>query len=51
MVEFSDIFQGNQSQLIKKDVGDMVLYRKEKLFSYNLAVVVDDAFQQITHNK
>jgi glutamyl-Q tRNA(Asp) synthetase len=49
MVEFSDIFQGNQSQFIKKDVGDMVLYRKEKLFSYNLAVVVDDAFQQITH--
>jgi len=48
-VEFNDLFQGNQGQLIKKDVGDMVLYRKEKLFSYNLAVVVDDAFQQITH--
>ena len=48
-VEFDDLFQGNQSQLIKQDVGDMVLYRKEKLFSYNLAVVVDDAFQQITH--
>ena len=48
-VEFNDLFQGNQSQLIKQDVGDMVLYRKEKLFSYNLAVVVDDAFQQITH--
>ena len=48
-VQFNDLFQGNQGQLIKKDVGDMVLYRKEKLFSYNLAVVVDDAFQQITH--
>lgn len=48
-VEFNDLFKGNQSQLIKKDVGDMVLYRKEKLFSYNLAVVVDDAFQQISH--
>ena len=48
-VQFNDLFQGNQGQLIKKDVGDMVLYRKEKLFSYNLAVVVDDAFQQISH--
>jgi glutamyl-Q tRNA(Asp) synthetase len=48
-VEFNDLFQGNQTQLIKKDVGDLVLYRKEKLFSYNLAVVVDDAFQRITH--
>ena len=48
-VKFNDLFKGNQSQIIKRDIGDIVLYRKEKLFSYNLSVVVDDAFQQITH--
>jgi len=48
-ISFNDIFQGFQQQDIKHQVGDMVLYRKDKLFAYQLAVVVDDAFQQITH--
>lgn len=48
-ITFDDIFQGYQQQNIMDEVGDMVLYRKDKLFAYQLAVVVDDAFQQITH--
>ena len=48
-VSFNDMFQGVQQQDIKHQVGDMVLYRKDKLFAYQLAVVVDDAFQKITH--
>ena len=27
----------------------MVLYRKDNLFAYQLAVVIDDAYQKITH--
>ena len=48
-IKFDDLFQGSQQQDIQCEVGDMVLYRKEGLFAYQLAVVVDDAFQQITH--
>jgi len=48
-ITFHDIFQSNQQQDIQQEVGDMVLYRKDQLFPYQLAVVVDDAFQQITH--
>lgn len=48
-ITFNDIFQGNQQQNIMSEVGDMVLYRKDNLFAYQLAVVIDDAFQQITH--
>jgi glutamyl-Q tRNA(Asp) synthetase len=49
IITFQDIFQGPQQQNLKQDVGDMVLYRKDGLFAYQLAVVVDDAFQQISH--
>lgn len=48
-ISFNDLFQGFQQQDIKHQIGDMVLYRKDKLFAYQLAVVIDDAFQQITH--
>lgn len=48
-ISFNDIFQGNQHQDIMSEVGDMVLYRKDQLFAYQLAVVIDDAYQQITH--
>lgn len=48
-IEFTDIFQDQQQQDIKHFVGDMVLYRKDGLFAYQLAVVIDDAFQNITH--
>lgn len=48
-INFQDKFQGEQSQLLNKDVGDFVIKRKDDFFAYQLAVVVDDAFQNITH--
>ncbi len=48
-ISFNDIFQGSQLQDIKQQIGDMVLYRKDNLFAYQLAVVIDDAHQKITH--
>ncbi len=48
-VVYDDLFQGSQRQDIAAEVGDFVLRRKDGLFAYQLAVVVDDAFQNITH--
>jgi glutamyl-Q tRNA(Asp) synthetase len=48
-INFADKLQGNISQALAKEVGDFVLLRADGLFSYQLAVVVDDAFQGITH--
>lgn len=46
---FEDAIQGPFSQHLQEDVGDVVLLRKDQLYAYQLAVVVDDAFQGITH--
>lgn len=48
-VEFLDRIQGAQSQQLERDVGDFVLLRADGQFAYQLAVVVDDAEQGITH--
>jgi len=45
---FNDLFQGPQSQNIQQQCGDFNIKRKDGLFSYQLAVVVDDADQGIT---
>lgn len=41
--------QNHFSQNLSKDIGDFVLKRADGLFAYQLAVVVDDAAQGITH--
>ena len=48
-VEFGDLALGHQSQHLNTEVGDFVLRRSDGLFTYQLAVVVDDAEQGITH--
>jgi len=46
---FSDAIQGEVQQNLYHDIGDYVLKRADELFAYQLAVVVDDAKQGITH--
>jgi len=49
LIGFNDSIQGPISQTLLTDTGDFVIKRKDGLFAYQLAVVVDDAFQQISH--
>ena len=46
--QFKDLFQGPQTQNIAEQSGDFNIKRKDGLFCYQLAVVVDDADQGIT---
>lgn len=48
-IHFIDAFQHSQHQNLADEVGDFILRRKDGLFAYQLAVVVDDIHQQITH--
>lgn len=48
-IAYTDRLQGRQSQRLDRDVGDFVVRRADGLFAYQLAVVVDDAMQGITH--
>lgn len=47
-VAFDDALQGTQHQNVREAIGDFVLRRADGLWSYQLACVVDDAFQDIT---
>ncbi len=45
---FTDRVQGRCGQSLERDIGDFVLKRRDGLFTYQLAVVVDDAEQGVT---
>ena len=47
-IRFTDKVQGTIEQSVEREVGDFVLRRADGVFSYQLAVVVDDAAQGVT---
>ncbi len=49
LVDWFDRRLGAQRQNVSREVGDFVLRRADGLWAYQLAVVVDDAAQQVTH--
>ena len=49
LIGFDDKIQGYYQQRLEREVGDFIILRKDKLFAYQLAVVIDDDYQQITN--
>jgi glutamyl-Q tRNA(Asp) synthetase len=49
IIHFNDMLQGSLTQYLENEIGDFVVKRADGLFAYQLAVVVDDAFQGVTH--
>ncbi len=47
-IRFSDLIQGAVEENLEQSVGDFIIRRADGLPAYQLAVVVDDAFQGIT---
>jgi glutamyl-Q tRNA(Asp) synthetase len=47
-IQFVDAVQGPQRQDLRREVGDFVVWRVEGTTAYQLAVVVDDAAQDVT---
>lgn len=48
-VTFEDIVQGHYCQHLLNELGDVIVQRKDGLCAYQLAVVIDDVFQGVTH--
>jgi glutamyl-Q tRNA(Asp) synthetase len=48
-IGFDDRLRGWQEQRLEREIGDFIVKRSDGLFAYQLAVVVDDAAQHITH--
>lgn len=49
LICFQDRLQGQQCSNLQQDLGDFVLKRRDGIISYQLAVVVDDYLQGISH--
>ena len=47
-IKFTDLIQGEIEEHLEQSVGDFVIQRADGFAAYQLAVVVDDAYQQIT---
>lgn len=47
-IGFNDTIQGACAQKLQRDVGDFAIWRADRVATYQLAVVVDDAAQHIT---
>jgi len=48
VIGFDDALQGRVEQNLAREIGDFVVRRADGLYAYQLAVVVDDAEQEIT---
>jgi glutamyl-Q tRNA(Asp) synthetase len=48
IIAFEDGIQGKYEQNLAKSCGDFIIRRSDGIFAYNLAVVVDDAIDQVT---
>jgi glutamyl-Q tRNA(Asp) synthetase len=48
-ITFTDEIQGTYRQDVAATVGDLILKRRDQVFAYLLAVVVDDDAQGVTH--
>ena len=46
---FTDKIQHLCRQNLAREVGDFIIFRRDKVFSYQLSVVVDDYLSRITH--
>lgn len=49
LIVFQDVLSGSVSQRLGREIGDFVLQRADGVYAYQLAVVVDDNEQNITH--
>ena len=48
-ISFNDRVQNKYTRNLQHDCGDFVIKRKDRLFAYQIAVVVDDYYQGITN--
>lgn len=48
IITLEDVLQGRLGQSVENEIGDFTLLRADGVFTYQFAVVIDDAFQGVT---